>query len=148
MTSIAVSSKNIPIIMYDNCIMTSTCQGLKSHFVINKDSMALTAPIPSKTAPKQSAARITHINIHDMPSVFLNVSSMTFFVRERLASAAIVAAVAPTAELSTRLVIPIRNKPVIKKKIRNGTMPAFNSLSFSLSGISSSSLLTVGARWG
>ena len=125
-----MSSKNIPITMYDSCIMMSTCQGVSSHLVINKDSSALTAPSPSKTAPKQSAARIIHMNMQDIPRVFLMDSSMTFRVSVPLAIAAIVAAVAPTAELSTRLVTPIINRPVIKKKIKNGIMPAFKSFSF------------------
>ena len=104
--------------------------------------------MPSNTAPKLSAARIIHINIHETPSVLRIVASMTFRFNLLFAKAAIVAAVAPTAELSTKLVIPMTNKPVIKKKIKKGIMPAFNTLSFLLKGILRSSSLRAGARFG
>ena len=128
--------------------MISTSQGVKFQLVINNDSIDLTAPIPSNTAPKLSAARIIHINIHEIPSVLRIVASITFLFNLRFAKAAIVAAVAPTAELSTKLVIPIMNKPVIKKKIKNGVIPAFNTFSFALKGILRSSSLKAGARFG
>ncbi|MNN72223.1 hypothetical protein D3C81_1882380 [compost metagenome] len=67
-------------------------------------SMAFTAPSPSKTAPKQSAARMIHMNMQLMPRVLRRVSSSTSAVRRPWNSAARVAARAPTAELSTRLV--------------------------------------------
>ena len=38
---------------------------------------------------------------------------------------------APTAEHSTKLAIPIKNNPVIRKKIRNGITPALSNLIFS-----------------
>ena len=38
---------------------------------------------------------------------------------------------APTAEHSTKLAIPIKNNPVIRKKIKNGITPAFSNLIFS-----------------
>ena len=128
--------------------MISTSHGVKFQLVINNDSMDFTAPIPSNTAPKQSAARIIHINIHEIPSVLRIVASKTLQFNLLFAMAAIVAAVAPTAELSTKLVIPIMNKPVIKKKIKNGVMPALNTLSFSLKGMLRSSTLKAGARLG
>ena len=148
MTNIAVSSRNMPMNRYDNCIIISTSHGLKSHLVMNSDSIARTAPMPSNTAPKHSAARIIHMNMHEMPSVFRMVSSMTLRVSRRFASAASVAAVAPTAELSTKLVMPMTNKPVMKKKIKNGMMPARSSFSFSPSGMVNSSRATVGPRCG
>ena len=54
--------------------MMSTSQGFSSQRVMNRDSMARTAPMPSKTAPKQSAARMIHRNMQEMPSVFLSVA--------------------------------------------------------------------------
>ena len=123
-TSIAVSSKNIPIKIYDSCIIIKTPQGLRFHLSINKVSIALTAPIPSKTAPKLKAARMIHINIHDTPKVFFRVLSITFQVSFPFNRAANVAPKAPTAEHSTKLAMPIKNKPVIEKKIAKGINPA------------------------
>ena len=79
-TSIAVSSKNIPIKMYESCIMINTPHGDKFHFSTNKVSIALPAPKPSNTAPKVNAAKIIHINIQETPSVFLRVVSITFLL--------------------------------------------------------------------
>ncbi|GIX13293.1 MAG: hypothetical protein KatS3mg118_1252 [Paracoccaceae bacterium] len=83
-----------------------------------------------------------------MASVLRAVSCRTRSVSRRLASAASVAAAAPTAELSTRLVTPITNSPVMKKKMAKGAMPARRSFSFSPSGMRSSSSDTVGASAG
>jgi len=147
-TSIAVSSKNIPIKIYDSCIIIKTPQGLKFHLSINKFSIALTAPIPSKTAPKQRAASMIHINIHDTPKVFFKTSSMVFLFNLPLAKAAMVAAKAPTAEHSTKLAIPIINKPVITKKITKGIIPALNNFNFSINEICLSSFESTGPNSG
>ncbi len=56
--------------------MIITCQGSRSQLVMNSDSMARTAPSPSKIAPKASAARISHRNMHEMASVLRAVSLM------------------------------------------------------------------------
>jgi TRAP-type mannitol/chloroaromatic compound transport system permease large subunit len=79
-------------------------------------------------APKQSAARMIHINIHVTSSVLRIVTSKTFIVKRPLKSAAKVAVVAPTAELSTKLVTPMTNIPVIEKNITKGRIPARRSL--------------------
>ena len=88
------------------------------------------------------------MNMHEIPRVLRTVSSMTLRLSRRLARAARVAAVAPTAELSTRLVTPMTNSPVMKKKMRKGMIPARSSRSFSLMGRFRSASLTVGPRWG
>ena len=49
-------------------------------------------------------------------SVLRIVSSMTCQVSRPLRSAVMVAAAAPTAELSTRLVTPIRKSPVMQEE--------------------------------
>ena len=59
-----------------------------------------------------------------------------------------VAAAAPTAELSTRLVTPIRNSPVMRKKMRRGTTPAPSSRTFSLQPTCRSSAGRAGPRCG
>ena len=64
-------------------------------------------------------------------SVWRIVSSMTCQVSRLLRNAVMVAAAAPMAELSTRLVTPIRKRPVIKKKMSRGMMPAPSSRNFS-----------------
>ena len=53
-------------------------------------------------------------------------------------------AVAPIAELSTRLVIPMKNKPDIEKIIKTGIIAALRSLSFSAHG----TFLSSGGRTG
>ena len=111
-------------------------------------SSARAAPSPSNTAPKARAARINQRNMADTSSVCREVLTSKGQLSRRLAAAARVAAVAPTAELSTRLVYPKTNSPVMKKKIRNGMMPARSSLSFSAKGMFSSSSFTVGASEG
>ena len=111
--------------------MMSTSHGPSPKLPMKNASIALTAPSPSKTAPKHSAARMIHMNMQLMPSVLRIVSSITCLVSRPLTSAASVAVVAPTAELSVRLVIPRRNNPVIEKNINSGTMPALSSRSFS-----------------
>ncbi len=65
-----------------------------------------------------------HMNMQLTLKVLRIVFSITGRVIRPLTSAAMVAAVAPTAELSVRLVNPIRNNPVMQKKIKNGMMPA------------------------
>ena len=94
--------------------------------------MACTAPSPSKTAPKQSAAKMTHMNMQLTLNDLCRVSSNTLRVNRPLNKAASVAAPAPTAELSTRLVTPIMNRPVIEKIMTKGKMPARSRLNFSL----------------
>ena len=54
--------------------------------------------------------------MQETPSVFLTVASRTFLFNFFLKIAASVANNAPTAEHSTKLAIPIKNKPVIQKK--------------------------------
>ena len=70
--------------------------------------------------------------MHETPNVFLRVLSKTILLNLFLYIAANVAKKAPTAEHSTRLAIPIKNNPVMKKKIKKGIIPAFNSLIFSI----------------
>src|SRR5210317_1877356 len=128
--------------------MIKTPQGDKFHFSINNVSIALPAPKPSNTAPNVKAANIIHINIHETPSVFLNVVSITFLFNLFLNADANVASNAPTAEHSTKLAIPIKNKPVIKKNIKKGIIPAFNNLIFSINGISLSLRGNTGPKLG
>ncbi len=131
-----------------SCIMKITCQGVNSHRVMNSDSIARTAPMPSNTAPNASAARISQRNMLLIARVLRAVTRIIRQDRRRFQAAASVAEVAPTAELSTRDVNPITNRPVMVKKIRNGMIPARNSASFSPSGIASSASDTTGARSG
>ena len=91
----------------------------------------LGAPKPSNTAPKVNAANIIHMNIQETPNVFFKVASKTFLLNLFLYIEASVAKRAPTAEHSTKLAIPIKNNPVIRKKIRNGITPALSNLIFS-----------------
>ena len=65
-----------------------------------------------------------HINMHETPRVFLRVVSITLQVSFPFNKAAKEAPKAPTAEHSTKLAMPIRNKPVIEKNIANGINPA------------------------
>ncbi|MNY59849.1 hypothetical protein D3C86_1963360 [compost metagenome] len=71
------------------------------------------------------------MNMQVMPSVLRRVSSITWRLSRRLTRAVRVAAAAPTAELSTRLVMPIRNRPVMEKKMNSGAIPALSRRSFS-----------------
>src|SRR4030065_417638 len=73
--------------------MMMTSHGLSPHFSRNRNSMAFTAPRPSKTAPKQSAARMIHMNMQLMPRVLRMVSSITRRLSPPFARAAIAAAV-------------------------------------------------------
>ncbi len=75
-----------------------------------------------------------HMNMQEMPRVLRTVSSNTCQERRRLIQAATVTAAAPTAELSTRLVTPMKNSPVMEKKMRKGAMPARSSRSLSIQG--------------
>ena len=96
--------------------------------------MDFTAPSPSNTAPKQSAAVMIQKNMHEMASVLRVVSCRTFIVSVPRQAAASSAPTAPTAELSTRLVTPVRNSPVMVMKISSGISPALSSFTFSASG--------------
>ena len=58
------------MIRNESCISTSTCHGSRPRSPRKKRSMDLTAPRPSKTAPKQSEAIRIHMNMQVMPSVF------------------------------------------------------------------------------
>ena len=144
----AVSSRNMPITRYDNCIMMRISQGDSPSLPTKNPSIARTAPTPSKTAPKQSAARMIHMNMQLIASVLRMVASITRRVILPLNSAARVAAVAPTAELSTRLVIPIRNSPVIEKKMTRGRIPALSRRNFSPQPTRRSSAGNAGPRCG
>jgi hypothetical protein len=69
-----------------------------------------------------------HMNMQEMASVLRTVSSKTLVLKRPLNSAASVAARAPTAELSTRLVTPMTYSPVIEKKMSSGSSPAHYGL--------------------
>ena len=84
--------------------MIRTSQGLSSNRPMKKASIALTAPTPSKTAPKAIAAKMIHMNMQLTPRDLRMVFSITWRVSRSLTRAASVAAVAPTAELSVGLV--------------------------------------------
>ena len=86
--------------------------------------------------------------MHETPKVLRRVTSITFLFKFFLYSAAKVAPNAPTAEHSTKLAIPIKNKPVIVKKIAKGIKPAFNKPIFSFIGICLSSLGRTGPNSG
>ena len=73
--------------------------------------------------------------MQETPKVFLQTSSITFKFNLPLDHAATVAASAPTAEHSTKLAIPIMNRPVITKKIKKGIIPALSNLILSIKGI-------------
>ncbi len=89
-----------------------------------------------------------HMNMQLMASVLRLTTSIRCQVSRRRTSAARVAAVAPTAELSTRLVTPITNSPVMQKKMTRGRMPARSSRSFSAQPMSRSSAGSAGPRCG
>ena len=115
---------------------------------MNRVSIALTAPMPSNTAPKLKAAKIIHINIQETPKVFFKVFSITGQFNLPLNNAARVAPNAPTAEHSTRLAIPIKNNPVIEKKIAKGIKPACSNFIFSVFEICLSSFGRAGPNSG
>ena len=71
------------------------------------------------------------MNMHEMPSVLRVESSNTFLFRLPAHQAAPVASSAPTAELSTRLVVPDMNRPIMMKKMSSGRMPWRSSRNFS-----------------
>ena len=110
--------------------------------------MALTAPRPSNTAPKHSAARMIHINMQDTLSVLRNVSSSTCLVNLRFQAAARQAAQAPVAELSTRLVTPVIKRPITENMMSSGMTPAPSSLIFAASGMARSEAASGGPRRG
>ena len=55
---------------------------------------------------------------------------------------------APTAELSTRLVMPMKNSPDIRKMMRMGRIAELRSLNFCFQGIERSSLEAAGPSLG
>ena len=59
-----------------------------------------------------------------MIEAFQLVVSKIFMVKRRLNRAAKVADTAPTAELSTKLVNPMTNSPVMRKNMSSGRIPA------------------------
>ena len=147
-TNIAVSSRNVPMIKNDNCIMMSMIQGFSPICSVNRWSIAFTAPRPSKTAPKASAARIIHINMQEIASVFLTVASSTLYDIRPLKIAARNAAIAPIAEASTSEVQPFTNGTIMAANIPNGSIPALNKRSFSRVEILRSSTGNAGPREG
>ena len=110
--------------------------------------MAYTAPRPSKTAPKASAARMTHMNMQLTLRVSRSTSTMPFQFSRLLIRAMTVTAMAPTAELSTMLVTPRKNSPDIRKMMTMGTIAVLSSLNFLLQGMLRSSLEAAGPSWG
>ena len=117
---------------------------------MNKFSIARTAPIPSKTAPKASAARISHMNMQETSSVLIDVVACSSRqVRRPLTTAASVAQVAPTAELSTRLVYAADEEPGHREEDQEGDdAGAQQAPAFPAAACSSSSSETVGASFG
>ena len=124
MTSIAVSSKNVPIRMKLSCIRIKVAHGLRLSLSVNTLSTALTAPRPSNTAPNANAASMIHINIQVMPRVLRTDFSNTVLVIRPLSTAAVNAAIAPIAELSTNEVQPFTNGIIIVAKMVMGSSPA------------------------
>ena len=55
--------------MKESCIRDQDFPGPQPQLVKEEPSIALTAPSPSKTAPKQSAAMMIHMNMQLTPSV-------------------------------------------------------------------------------
>ena len=124
-------------------------QGLRPSCSVNNWSIALTAPSPSNTAPKAKAARITHMNMHEIPSVLRVAVSNTFHVKRRFTAAARTVVPTPMTELSTRLVQPLMKGIIIAAKIAKGKSPDFRVDIFSAQVISArSSAESGGARWG
>ena len=130
-TSIAVSSKKVPINIKLSCIRIRIINGLKFRRSVNTLSIALTAPSPSNTAPKASAAKIIHMNMQVIPSVFLIEFSNTSLVMRPFRIAARKAAIAPIAELSTSDVQPFTKGTIMTAKIITGSNPARRSRIFS-----------------
>ena len=129
--------------------MISTSQGDRFQLVMNSVSIARAAPMPSNTAPKQSAARMIHMNMQDIPRVLRIVSSITFRFSRPLTNAAMVAQVAPTAELSTRLVIAHDEEPRHEEEDQKRNNTGAEQLELLRHrAYSRSSSLTVGPRWG
>ncbi len=52
-----MSSRNVPSTMYDSCVMMRTSRGVRCTFWMKNDSIAFTAPSPSKTVLKSSARK-------------------------------------------------------------------------------------------
>ncbi len=71
------------------------------------------------------------MNMQEMASVWRTDASNTARVIRRLRIAAMNAAMAPMAELSTRLVQPLTNGTIIEAKITTGRTPARNRRNFS-----------------
>ena len=101
----------------------STPQGDKFQESRKRCLMACTAPRPSKTALKQRAAIMIHMNMQLTLRVWTRTTRRTRFVSLFLMRAATVATKAPTAELSTRLVKPARKAPVTERMIARGRRP-------------------------
>ena len=61
---------------FPTCISINeiVCQGVSCQLVMKMFSIARTAPMPSNTEEKASAARITHRNMHEIASVLRAVS--------------------------------------------------------------------------
>jgi len=106
-----------------SCIRIRIIHGLRPSLVVNRSSMALTAPRPSKIAPKASAARMIHMNMQEMPRVErTEVSNTSLFIRP-FSTAARKAVIAPIAELSTSEVQPFTKGTIIAAKIASGSTP-------------------------
>ena len=148
MTSIAVSSRKVPITINDSCIRIRITHGLRPSRRVNRSSMALTAPNPSKTAPKARAARMIHMNMHVMPRVLRTEFSNTSRVIRPFSIAARNAVIAPIAALSTNDVQPFTKGTIMTAKITRGSKPARNSRSFSARGTSRSSGFNAGPNTG
>src|SRR4030042_296151 len=110
--------------------------------------MAYTAPSPANTAPKASAARMAQLNMQLTLRVSRSTSTMIFQVSRLLIRAMMVMAMAPTAELSTRLVTPMKNSPDMRKMMRMGRMAELSSLNFWPQGMLRSSFEAAGPSWG
>ena len=71
------------------------------------------------------------MNMQLMVSVLRVESSITLRFRLPAHHAAATDSKAPTAELSTRLVTPLRNSPIMTKKMASGRRPARSNAYFS-----------------
>ena len=91
------------MIRKDTCIRMMTCQRVRPRSSRKKDSMARTAPSPSKTAPKARAASRIHMNMQVTFSVPRMHTSQMVRVQRPLMTATSDAMTAPTTEDSTRL---------------------------------------------
>ena len=136
------------MMMKESCIISRISQGESPQPSTKSFASARPAPSPSKTALKQSAARMIQRNMALIERVWRTTDSSIFHPRWPRHQAASVAASAPTALDSVRLVMPMRKSPVIEKKMTKGRTPARSSRSFSESGTLRSSGGSAGPRWG